>query len=159
VLARDGAQTLGELGLQRAMIRQGAFSFIYRYILRESYSQFDSFPLTSLMIRQVVERVDRCDAPVQWRCGVCTAHVAAAPGTRDAAPARCEVCLESDFRGGHRGDIRAFSVGPRGERLGLCEEHRCVWLERMLISNSLQRADVDALSKAFVLANLTAELL
>jgi hypothetical protein len=39
----------------------GECSFMYRYILRESCSQFDSLPLTSLTrYRQRVDRVDRC---------------------------------------------------------------------------------------------------
>ena len=122
----------------------------------DSFSFFFSNP----KVRQVVERIVCCDAPVQWRCSICTVHGATGPA--GGPPAHCEVCPRenaSAFIGNHRGDIRAFSVGPRGERLGLCEEHRCVWLERMLIGNSLERADVDALSKEFVLANLTAELL
>ena len=38
-------------------VETGEFSFIYRYILRESCSQFDSLPLTSLTIPLFVETV------------------------------------------------------------------------------------------------------
>ena len=69
----------------------GEYSFIYRYILRESCSHFDSLPLTSLTL--CGDGVDGCDrgfhaycldpplkampaADVDWFCARCTAVVA-----------------------------------------------------------------------------------
>ena len=45
--ARAGARIRCDLQLQPRDLPEGEFSFIYRYILRESCSQFDSLPLTS----------------------------------------------------------------------------------------------------------------
>ena len=44
--------------------REGECSFMYRYILRESCSQFDSLPLTSLMIVTIEACRDRDESCV-----------------------------------------------------------------------------------------------
>ena len=50
------------LGIDAATTTSGECSFVYRYILRESCSQFDSLPLTSLTPRRRRQR-----APTSWR--------------------------------------------------------------------------------------------
>ena len=112
--------------------------------------------LKSVLVKQVVERVVCCDAPVQWRCAQCTLVQESKEGGE--AVTSCSLCHHTVLTGGHAGAVRAYAVGSRGEQLGLCAAHKCGWLEQLLLSNSLEREDVAALTKEFVLSNLSAEL-
>ena len=47
-------------------VAAGELSFIYRYILRESCSQFDSLPLTSLTISDTGVAADAASAQLRW---------------------------------------------------------------------------------------------
>ena len=48
---------------------------------------------------------------------------------------------------------------PSGERLGLCQRHRCEWLERLLRSGRLHEDDKTLITADFVLGNLKASLI
>ena len=66
--------------------RPGELCFIYRYILRESCSQFDSLPLTSLMIPQAV-RPSTCASLCPWWTLGYAPSDARIVGRRTASPA------------------------------------------------------------------------
>jgi hypothetical protein len=66
--------------------RPGELCFIYRYILRESCSQFDSLPLTSLMIPQAV-RPSTCASLCPWWTLGSAPSDARIVGRRTASPA------------------------------------------------------------------------
>jgi hypothetical protein len=74
----ERARTLGS-GDAGAQSSEGECSFIYRYILRESCSQFDSLPLTSLTFRTTTGAVER------RRCGVVAVLAPVADAARGQA--------------------------------------------------------------------------
>ena len=65
---------------------------------------------------------------------------------------RCDVCLEEKKSG-----VRTYVVNWKC--LGLCEEHRCFWLERLLQDGDYGEADMKMLTKALVMGNLKSGVL
>ena len=89
--------------------RAGECSFMYRYILRESCSQFDSLPLTSLMIVTIEELVVQRHAvdARDHRVGVPPRRCAAAPPAKRAARRQRAVGRKWVTR-------RALAIAPPG---------------------------------------------
>ncbi len=62
------------------------------------------------------------------------------------------MCLEEKKSG-----VRTYVVNWKC--LGLCEEHRCFWLERLLQDGDYGEADMKMLTKAVVMGNLKSGVL
>jgi len=58
-----------------------------------------------------------------------------------------------------RSAMKAHLFGKPRDVVRLCTEHRCVWLEKMLGSSQIEADEETALTKDFILKNLTARLI
>ena len=107
VLRKVGGDAgLSPLGEEYAVILAKVRPFIYRYIIRESCSQFDSLPLTSLL-NDLLSFSRSSSATSSWRRTL----------TRACGPARCAA------RATRRGTSSTTSTKTGGS---LCVRSRCV---------------------------------
>jgi ankyrin repeat protein len=114
--ALSHAVVRGRLGMAQRLLRAGECSFIYRYISRESCSQFDSLPLTSLTML----RGAGADAAAPASDGQTVLHVAA-----------------------QRGDARAAALllAQRGVAVDAATAGECSFIYRYIVRESCSQFD------------------